>query len=67
MKLENVIYCGDNLTRLKQLPDKYINLKYNDYEFKNKIKNKLFIFFYLFFFKEFYLFFLIFVIKLKRC
>ena len=28
MKLENVIYCGDNLTWLKKFPDKCIDLIY---------------------------------------
>ena len=28
MKLENIIYCGDNLTLLKKLPDKRIDLIY---------------------------------------
>jgi DNA modification methylase len=28
--LENVIYCGDNLTWLKQFPDKCIDLIYLD-------------------------------------
>ena len=30
MKLENVIYCGDNLTWLKKFPDKCIDLIYLD-------------------------------------
>lgn len=30
MKLENVIYSGDNLTWLKKFPDKYIDLIYLD-------------------------------------
>jgi len=30
MKLENVIYCGDNLIWLKKLPDKFIDLIYLD-------------------------------------
>jgi len=30
MKLENVIYCGDNLIWLKQFPDKCIDLIYLD-------------------------------------
>ena len=30
MKLENVIYCDDNLTRLKKFPDKCIDLIYLD-------------------------------------
>ena len=30
MKLENVIYCGDNLTWLKKFPDKFIDLIYLD-------------------------------------
>ena len=28
MKLENVIYCGDNLIWLKKFPDKFIDLIY---------------------------------------
>ena len=30
MKLENTIYCGDNLIWLKQFPDKVIDLIYLD-------------------------------------
>jgi len=30
MKLENVIYSGDNLTWLKRLPDKLVELIYLD-------------------------------------
>ena len=30
MKLENIIYCGDNLTWLKKFPDKCIDLIYLD-------------------------------------
>lgn len=30
MKLENIIYCGDNLTWLKQFPDNCIDLIYID-------------------------------------
>ena len=28
LKLENIIYCGDNLTWLKKFPDKCIDLIY---------------------------------------
>jgi len=28
MKLENVIYCGDNVIWLKKFPEKYIDLIY---------------------------------------
>lgn len=30
MKLENGIYCGDNLDWLKQFPDKFVDLIYLD-------------------------------------
>ena len=36
MKLENVIYCGDNLIWLKKFPDKFIDLIYLDPPFKDK-------------------------------
>jgi len=32
MKLENIIYCGDNLTWLKKVPDKTIDLIYQHSE-----------------------------------
>lgn len=37
MKLENVIYSGDNLTWLKKFPDKFIDLIYLDSPFFSKI------------------------------
>jgi len=33
MKLEDVIYCGDNLTWLKKFPDRCIDLIYLDPQF----------------------------------
>lgn len=37
MKLENVIYCGDNLIWLKKFHDKCIDLIYLDPPFFSKI------------------------------
>jgi DNA modification methylase len=30
MKLEHVIYCGDNLAWMKKMPDEFVDLCYND-------------------------------------
>jgi len=43
MKLENVIYCGDNLTWLKKFPDNCIDLIYIDpLFFSNKYHEVIF-------------------------
>lgn len=36
MKLANVIYCGDNLERIRKMPDEFVDLIYADPPFFSK-------------------------------